>query len=107
MNVYHHSIEKSKFLAFQGQKNKASTLSNDHKQHFNCSSTSSKQWFKLAKQITNRTTNSNIPTLIDNDTEATTHTEKANILSTFFCKQNTIDDTNHRPPPVTNTHSQL
>ncbi len=53
----------------------------------------------MAKQLTDKKgSSSQIPTLIENDFEAVTDIEKSDILNKYFCKQSTIDDSNHNLP---------
>ena len=62
-----------------------------------------KTWFKLSKQLMNKKGSSNIPTLVDESTEASTDLDKTNLLNKYFCKQSTIDDSGHNLPPTGQT----
>ena len=74
----------------------------------NSSSTTSKQWFKLSKKLTNQNKTNSIPTLVSNGIEATTDEDKADLLNSFFCNQSLLDDRNHDPPLTPHlTHSTL
>jgi len=53
-----------------------------------------RKWFKPAKKLTNIHKLHHIPTLNDDNTEASTDEEKANLLNRCFCSQSTIDDSN-------------
>ena len=64
----------------------------------NSSNVSSKEWFKTARKLINRYKIHHIPTLNDDNTEASTDEEKANLLNRFFCSQSTIDDSNSQLP---------
>ena len=68
-------------------------------EQINASNTTAKQWFKLAKRLTNKNNETHLPTLIDNGIEATTNTDKAELLNAYFSKQSTLDDNNHPLPP--------
>ncbi len=60
-----------------------------------------KTWFKIAKQLTDKNSSTpQIPILIENGTEATSDIEKTEMLNTYFCKQSSIDDSNHVLPPL-------
>ncbi len=53
----------------------------------------------MAKQLTDkRSSSSQLPTLIEGDIEASTDIEKSELLNKYFCKQSTIDDSNHNLP---------
>ncbi len=65
----------------------------------NDNNTPVKTWFKLAKQLKGKQTSTSIPTLIDDDTEASTDDDKVEFLNSFFSKQSTIDDSLHALPP--------
>ena len=62
--------------------------------------TSPKIWFKTAKQLTNKTQSQTIPTLYDQNHEATTDNEKVDLLNNYFSSQSTVDDRDHSPPPI-------
>ena len=61
----------------------------------------SKDWWKLIKQLSNKSrNNTNIQVLLSEiGTAVTDDTEKANILNRFCALQSTIDDTNSQLPP--------
>ncbi|XP_053396163.1 uncharacterized protein LOC128556153 [Mercenaria mercenaria] len=65
----------------------------------NSNTITAKLWFKTAKKLTNKTTAQTIPTLQDQNTQASTDQEKTELLNHFFCSQSTIDDTNEILPP--------
>ena len=62
----------------------------------------SKDWWKLIKQLSNKSrNNNNIQVLLsETGTTVTDDTEKANLLNRFFALQSTIDDTNTSLPMV-------
>ncbi|MES9882169.1 MAG: hypothetical protein ABW185_14955, partial [Sedimenticola sp.] len=66
----------------------------------NDSTTPIKTWFKLAKQLQSKSVSSTIPTLVSNGTEASTETDKVELLNGFFAQQSTIDDSGHNLPPI-------
>ena len=72
-------------------KNKLIDKSNDN-------NISVKTWFKMSKQLMNKKGSSNIPTLVEDSTEASTDLDKTNLLNKYFCKQSTIDDSGHNLP---------
>ena len=68
----------------------------------NESSLGAKNWFKMAKSFLKLNKQSNkIPTLINQNVEASTDTEKATLLNDFFSQQSTVDDLNKNPPTTT------
>ena len=74
----------------------------------NTSNISSKTWFKLVKNITNKQTKSIIPTLIVNKTTASTDQEKTEMLNNYFCQQSTLPDEKYQPlPNLPNANSVL
>ena len=77
-------------------------------EQINSTNTSAKQWFKLAKRLTNNHNDTQIPTLLDNNIEANTNTDKAELLNSYFSKQSTVDDKDHPLPPLSsNPYSHL
>ena len=54
-----------------------------------------KSFLKLNKQ------SNKIPTLLNQNVEASTDTEKATLLNDFFSQQSTVDDLNKNTPPTT------
>ena len=64
----------------------------------NSSSTSPKTWFKVAKRLTQKQTKCTIPTLYDNNMEASTDISKAELLNSYFSRQSTLDDHDQQLP---------
>lgn len=60
----------------------------------NSSNVSAKEWFKIAKQLTNKRSSSTFPALIENNQHMTNNDEKARVLYNFFCAQSTLDESN-------------
>ena len=74
----------------------------------NSSSTSPKTWFKVAKRLTQKQTTCTIPTLYDNNMEASTDISKADLLNSYFSRQSTLDDHDQQlPHNITSIESTL
>ena len=74
----------------------------------NSSSTSPKTWFKVAKRLTQKQTTCTIPTLYDNNMEASTDISKAELLNSYFSRQSTLDDHDQQlPHNITSIESTL
>lgn len=74
----------------------------------NSSNLSSKEWFKIAKQLTSKKSSSSIPPLIDNDQYIDDNDGKANVLNNYFCSQSTLDDSNQPPfDPIPTSNCSL
>ena len=67
-----------------------------------------KTWFKLAKQVINKSTKSdNIPTLYFENTIANSDEEKVELLNNYFCKQSTVNDKDTRLPALNPPNTQI
>ena len=64
------------------------------------SNTSPKRWFKVAKQLTQKQTTCTIPTLYDNNTEASIDISKGELLNLYLCRQSTLDDHDQQLPHI-------
>ena len=59
----------------------------------------SRQWWKVAKQFLKSNGDSEIPILIENNTQFKTPAEKASLLNSYFCDQSNVDDSHASLPP--------
>ncbi|XP_053402672.1 sacsin-like [Mercenaria mercenaria] len=59
-----------------------------------------KEWFKLAKQVTKKDSSKSAPNLVSGNAQASSDVDKANLLNQYFCSQSSIDDTGHELPNI-------